>query len=367
VVSWFLLEKPLPMKYILMAFINHYDWVNSSMLRFLLKTLLIITLGLLPVANTALAQVIDTSAFKRVIREVVDFSGDTLEVADYDSTLFLKEAIFYDAHFDSEAIFDDAHFASEAEFYKAHFASLAYFWDVHFASEANFRYAHFDSEASFSYTHFDSLADFYDADFASDAYFSEARFDSDAYFVSAYFASDADFYDADFVSEANFNAARFDSLADFRYARFDSLAYFEGAEFGSEFILDGCLLPDILFFNDVKTEQEIDFTYTLTDTIPGSKKRCVIDLYKTDISKIKLDYSRFRILRDTSRYQRRQLSNIYEQVLKMQKVQGFIDGYEVADKEYQEFQLTYNRENPYLASFGITFSWGHFVNWLQKY
>lgn len=73
------------------------------------------------------------------------------------------------------------------------------------------------------------------------------------------------------------------------------------------------------------------------------QRRCLVDLYGTEISKLKFDYSRFKILNDDSRYSRSQLTHVYEQILQMQKAQGFLEGAEVADKEYRHTKYTYNK------------------------
>ena len=92
----------------------------------------------------------------------------------------------------------------------------------------------------------------------------------------------------------------------------------------------GTTLPNFLFLSEIKTTEEIDLTYAVLDS---SKQVCMIDLYGTDINKLKFDYSRFSIYK-YSDYEKKHISHLYEQILKMQKDKGFIDGYEKADKEY---------------------------------
>ena len=167
-----------------------------------------------------------------------------------------------------------------------------------------------------------------------------------------------------FRSLASFENTHFDSVS-FQNASFSSVANFNGTQFKGMVFLDECYLPDTLYFSHVQTLREIDFTYALTDSV-ADRKRCVIDLYGTDLSKIKFDYSRFKILVDTAKYRRRQLSNMYEKVLKMQEDQGFLDGYEVVDKEYRHFKLTYEKAGmDYLV--GTLGSWSQRVWWDYGY
>ena len=238
----------------------------------------------------------------------------------------------------------------------------------------------FDLPVNFGFSRFSSWTLFDDITFST-AQFFNTNFDSRTYFRLVDFNEWVDFRHSTFAQIVSFKGSTFASEANFVGADFGSVADFSSANFKDKVVFTYCSLPDTLYFGYVQTSKVIDLTNTVIDTIKGtdkydlspeiiSSKRCLIDLYGTDISKLKFDYSRFRILkkikrtfgRDTYEYPRRQLSNVYEQVLRMQQDNGFIDGYEVADKEYQEFKYTYAKvwySDP--KSF-FDFS----INWLQK-
>ncbi|WKN32154.1 pentapeptide repeat-containing protein [Porifericola rhodea] len=189
--------------------------------------------------------------------------------------------------------------------------------------------------------------------------FKETDFDSLANFTGVNFGSEAIFEKTKFISKADFNRSFFKSNVSLKNVVFGSSGSFSDAKFGGEVLLDSCLLPDTLYFNSVETAKEIDFTYALTNTLQQSNKKCVIDLYGTDIQKLKFDYSRFKVLTDSSKYNKAQLSNIYQQLLKMQRDKGFTDGEEDVDKEYRHFKLTYDKA-------GFAYLLGAFGSWIQR-
>ncbi len=300
---------------------------------------------------------------------------------------FYSVASFYGANFNSATYFDAANFHTCAGFGEASFNSLASFPNVEFHSSTDFSNTEFDTVAHFN--HIKSYSDiFFDnSEFRGWANFQNSRFDSTLFFRNAKFIgmgnfrgasfnSGTTFGDTQFCSSVDFNSAKFSSMVDFKKTYLGRTASFIAAEFKGNVRLDSCYLPNTLFFSGVKTEEEIDFTYALLDSVSlysvsyalldsvysdfeflsflleyflniPPEKRCEIDLYGTDINKLKFDYSRFKVFRNIQEgdnlYSRRQLSNVYEQILKMQKEKGFIDGYEVADKEYRHFALTYEK------------------------
>ncbi len=297
-----------------------------------------------------------------------DFAYSRFELmASFGGSYFLKPVNFWGSEFNSMAFFDYAIFMDGIHFGEIRAYSGISFRGVNFKSWvriggvydsiANFQGAIFESDSGFESIRFNGSARFWKTRFDSTANFGYTRFSSLATFSQSTFRGWVNFKNSEFISFADFERVQFDSVS-FQNTNFNSVANFNEAKFQGKVNLNGCLLPDTLIFTGVQSSQEIDFTYALTDSIQ-SGDRCVIDLYGTDLSKIKFDYSRFKILTDSSKYQRRQLGNIYEKILKMQNEQGFLDGYEVVDKEYRQFKNTYNKS-------GFSYFLGAISSWYER-
>ena len=202
--------------------------------------------------------------------------------------------------------------------------------DIH--PDSNNSYREFDFPASFSYLKFNSLAyaDFSYSTFRSNADFSHSIFDAKANFLSVHFNSTVDFSKTKFSSEADFSAATFSTNANFQYAQ----------------------LPDILWFENVKEIQnEIDLTYARLDTIKKIKDnnyKCKIDLFNSDISKIRINYVLFQLWFPADKTFEQRMST-YEKLLKKFKDEGFLESYKLLDIEYQDF---INKQNK-----NITLNW----------
>jgi uncharacterized protein YjbI with pentapeptide repeats len=284
----------------------------------------------------------------------------------YYSFHFKSEAYFYRARFDSVADFrwthfysvadfQWTHFYSKADFFRAQFDSVADFGRAQFDSVADFGRAHFYSKAHFKWAQFDSVANFGRAQFDSETNFWGAQFDSEADFHGARFDSETNFWDAQFDSEADFVGAQFDSVANFYEAQFDSVANFSWAQFDSKANFRWAVLPQILYFQNVKINGEnIDFTEALVDSIPD--KRCHIYLTGTDVSKINLRYDMFKLMfEDSIPFDLK--SNVYQRLLKQTELLGYKKSYELLDKDYKEATYLRNSENPEYCPF---------MKWLDK-
>jgi len=334
---------------------------------------------------------------------VINFSGTHFDSwAFFSDRHFRSWANFSDAQFNSPAIFTSAHFDSVADFSYAHFNSWAYFYGAEFNSRANLSHTDFDSLAYFSHTHFYLFADFFRSQFYSWADFSDAHFDILADFSGASFKAFAYFYNARFMVLADFSNAHFDTAANFRYAVFDSVADFTNVHFAAlvdfqyahfkkkialrnlsvypkfRFDFNNTVLPDTIDLSNnpvlsVELLSTIDFT--LADSLDGEikptrtgfwkasvnlvkqyfypndpcfgpKKIHWINFYNTDISRIKIDYSHFRLyFKDVDEQDKlhKELSydikeSIYEQLLKNFKDRGQDDSYERLDIDYRWFK-----------------------------
>jgi uncharacterized protein YjbI with pentapeptide repeats len=330
--------------------------------------------------------------------------------AEFDSVVFQKvpgyyRTAFFKTQFDSDAYFykatinnggfDSAHFHQLANFTLARFDSVT-FLNTIFDSEAVFDSSKFSDWSSFNDATFYSLSSFFNVDFKTgkpdmsglaDCNFINTQFYDSAFFGSSKFHL-TDINNAQFYNYASFYSSRFDTSAFFMNTRFvnatfsrdtiSGMIYFDSARMGKK-----CYFSDLNFGNKgglsfYKTilPDTLDFYYNnaipgiinlteanFTDSayFKGAKagyKKHNIDLYKTDISKFKLDYIHFRLYFDP----RDEMSNedkeiVYEGLLTNFKTNGQEESYKLLDIEYRQF-----RWNNSWASFlpCIPYYWNHF-------
>ncbi len=257
--------------------------------------------------------------------------------ADFTDATFDIKAAFMNAQFDHLADFNGANFNAFVELANATFSSQANFKKIRVSSSAHFAGAKFGSQADFSNSIFGTWANFYATNFESRAYFNETNFGLKAFFRRTRFGSSADFRWSKFGGLADFIGAQFGSWADFRNVTFGSRADFKYATFRNEVGFTFATLPDTLYFSDVKTEGIIDFT-TCENRIDSSSSEnvCVIFLDRTDISKIRLNYTDFKLAFDEDSISKKGIANIYENLLKTQT--EFPEGYKKLDIEYKEYK-----------------------------
>jgi hypothetical protein len=224
---------------------------------------------------------------------------------------------------DEESIdFSHSRFKIDADFRVAHFQKWSDFSNVKFEKDASFQFSKFKEGVTFS-----------DATFQSKAEFSYSYFLKNSHFLKDTFRKRAEFMAASFKGSVDFSQSIFFKKADFSFVKFDSTTSFSWATF----------LDTIDFIGTEINCKRIDFTQCHTDTIEGIHEPTLrfINLLRTDVSKIKLDYLHFRLffLLNTT-YEEK--ANVYNGLLKNFRDDGFTDSYEIMDKEFK--LLTYNHK-----------------------
>lgn len=274
-----------------------------------------------------------------------DIKQRTLQQSDYSQTIFTGKVDFRKTTFAAKADFNQRTIDSLANFKRAVFDKDANFYATVFIDTADFSFAKF-SNAVFKLGNFNANANFEKAEFDLIATFSERQFNANANFIKAEFDSTALFIKTIFNSDANFSNGKFNSYVSFKSAQFMGDTYFQGDT-----------LPEYLDFSNVtKTKYEIDLTKSI---INPKYKTCNINLTDAAIDKFRFSYKRFKLwfpVEDATGYDLK--ANVYEELLKKQKDEGFTQSYEILDKEYREFQYT----DPG-AEKG---EWGKFLNWVEK-
>lgn len=307
--------------------------------------------------------------------------------ASFDSTSY-----FSSAYFDSTSAFMGTNFNSGCFFSNAVFHSPCIFSGAHFLNETEFSNVQFRSLSNFSYTHFDSTVLFSGAEFHY-TIFNNAEFRSKCAFNEAKFYSTTDFTSAHFYSSVNFSKANFDSIVNFSEVQFNKDVNFTEAHFkhnanlvlakikvgdNINFDFSHCVLPDTIDFSHNPTifsgtQAIIDFT--LADSLNGIRyaatkrntwqilkhtakmffypndttgifKKHRINLYNTDVSKIRIDYDHFVFYASENENKDSVktkiptdiVESIYEGLLKNFLDRGQMDSYKRLDIDYKRYK-----------------------------
>ncbi|WP_299244130.1 pentapeptide repeat-containing protein [uncultured Aquimarina sp.] len=166
-------------------------------------------------------------------------------------------------------------------------------------------------------------------------------------FEHSIFYKDVDFTLTKFSGITNFQNTEFKEKVIFLNNSFYDKIIFTNSSFNNELLLDDCSLPDSLFFDGIKNiKTPIDFSYVNTEKTKNGY--CNVILSGTDISKLKLSYSQFRLFfNETDRIETKKI--IYERLLAVQKDNGFVEGYKILDKEYKSYKN--NTDHPTFGKF----------------
>jgi hypothetical protein len=294
----------------------------------------------------------------------VDLQNDTIEK--YISNQETNQNYYFRDH----CYFNGAFFSDSLDFTEVSFSKFCYFIDAHFAGNADFSDAIFSETARFDTTQFNTNSYFENTIFYDGAFFKAARFgdavrftdatfSKDVIFTGVHFANNAYFDDVSFLKGAYFNGAQFSA-----FAKFTNLTLTDSTEMD----FTDAVLPDTLDFSENKAlKSEIDLTNAdftnprMYNNESGAYKPHLIFLYKTDISRFRIDYFHFCLLlpdstlSPTCQGRRQKISNdekesIYEALLNNFKLQGQDESYKRLDIEYQNFKWKH--------------SWAWWLRWL---
>ena len=291
------------------------------------------------------------------IKKGIDYFDDTIknfytrEFTDFHDSVFfihatfLNDADFSFAKFQKPADFSDATFTKDADFYNSEFFKDVKFDANQFFETANFISSKFKDYASFFYVVFFKKIEFEEASFLQDAYFNNTEF-----------LDDVDFSKATFSKDASFAQTKFSKDIDFYGTTFNTKLFLNNLSISdtTEFNFQNSRLPDTLDFSyNFKINKEIDFTTAALndssrygDYNTKTIKPVMIFLYKTDISKLHLDYIHFKLLLPDSTldYPKEFISNtekiiIYQSLLENFKAHGDQYSYDLLNNEFQEWKI----------------------------
>jgi len=333
------------------------------------------------------------------IKSECEFRGSEFDTTfDFSMAHLYSTLVISQAHFHFQSYFVGTIFDHNADFGQVHCDSLSSFSSARFISESNFRDARFSSPCSFlavrfglhsvfSAAQFHSTITFSKAQFQSTSEFDHAQFDSTAEFNDAQFHDKVNFSNMKFHSKADFSDTHFDSTTNFSYAIFEGNALFTSTRFNRKMALvmhylqvtnntvfnfSHALLPDTVdLSHNIFLGLTANIDFTLADSLKarevkhemsfwqylwhpiknyywypfdttGDSQKIKINLYNTDVSKIKIDYNHFKFYvyddenKDTLSKEIKE--SIYEGLLKNFKERGQTDSYEKMDIEYRRFK-----------------------------
>jgi uncharacterized protein YjbI with pentapeptide repeats len=278
---------------------------------------------------------------KTTFQKPVDFGGSTFShAANWDSSIFLDTVFFDRVTFSDTASFVEVTFSKHPSFFSATFLGQAMFESAVFPGEVNFNGAKFLKTASFDQAAFSKQTDFVKSNFSHGAHFAYVKFSDRVNFIDAAFNGHS-------------------SLSLMNLALGDS----------THFRFDDTVLPDTIYFSDnTQIKNEIDFlhanftTESRYDYNINRPKPILIYLYNTDIAKLRLDYTHFKLLLPDSTIDTEgpsksispdDKSSVYEALLNNFKTNGQTESYELLDVEYQQFKWKH--------------SWTHWIPCIPKY
>jgi len=232
----------------------------------------------------------------------------------HDTIFFIRDNhALINPNFQNEVNFSASKFQNTSNFSRSQFQDKTDFSDSQFQDTASFSDSQFKRIVDFSGSRFKSIADFSNAKFQNTASFIRSRFYKEESFIKSQFKKEVDFSHSKFLNDANFSSSQFQNFTDFSYVSFQEKVNFDSTSFRKEvnfsdlFISDSTFfdfssskLPDLInFSNNRIIHNDIDFTtanfgQSKLYTISGRKWH-YINLYNSDIAKIKIDYQHFRL------------------------------------------------------------------------
>lgn len=268
------------------------------------------------------------SQSKKVMKNDVIQSKTFVDNVNYSEITFLKDVNFSGSKFKKNAIFYFCHFYGNSCF------------DAEFSGTAKFQYCTFEEETRFDgmYNNISLDNSIFKKSFdmyrflieESPVSFNSVSFLDEAVIERVSFPKETDFSGATIKSKLSFIDDVFNEKLDFSKIKLSENSQITFENVGLPFHLD--------FSENPKIYNEIDLS---TYTYKNNKGFTLINLYNTDISKIKLDYQKFRL--DLVDKSRNELTKdgpipIYEGLLKNFKEHGQLESYKLLDIEYQQYK-----------------------------
>jgi uncharacterized protein YjbI with pentapeptide repeats len=242
-----------------------------------------------------------------------DFSAETFaENANFSFAEFRDTVDFRNAEFHGAAIFDSVIFKKITSFSSAKFSKTADFRHVVFNNTADLFKSTFEDQAVFngrfekqldldSSKFLDSVS-FFRSKFGGSAFFEHDTFKKAVYFQRDTLQKDVSFWQSEFKNGINFFRSIFQKKVDLEEADIQKILILSNVSTSdsTKFYFDYAKLPDLISFANVSNiHNDIDLTaanFSRSKLYSASARRWhYINLFDSDIPKIKIDYEHFRL------------------------------------------------------------------------
>jgi len=292
----------------------------------------------------------------------------------------VKDSAFKKQTYADSVICNYYYFSKSASFDKDTFSNSASFVALHFFVDVLFDATVFKQNTNFDCIRFSRDAIFYPSFFLKQVYFFQVQVFGDARFNASIFSGDVRFIQNSFSKTINFTSSSFLKSLLFESDTFSHAIIFNSTKFlcrvlfnniilkdSSKFIFENSTLPDTLsFFNIQSVKNDIDLTTAnFSDTLnhkTSSIRKCNIYLFKSDISKLHIDYTHFKLLfTDPNQISKHynlssdEKESIYESLLKNFKDRGQSESAKLLDIEYQAFR--WDNKTKFINWFGFFDKW----------
>lgn len=245
------------------------------------------------VANAPLVFKPDIFLGDAVFREKADFENIIfIGGVDFDGSTFLADFTSYTNKFNEGIQFDNATFSSVTSFHTNKFKKTSSFRSAIFKNDVEFFENFFIDEAGFSGASFSKGADFQRNNFSGAVDFSDAKFNGDFDFTNVTFSSYANFSGATINGRINFNETEFTGPLILKNIITSDATVFN---------FNSAVLPQIIdLSNNLTLKTTIDLTGHLVTGVSqksymSSPNYSYLNLYNTNVSKVKIDYQHFRL------------------------------------------------------------------------
>ena len=243
--------------------------------------------------------------------DIIKIHNDTIYTCELSNHKIVNQLDVYNCIFAGKANFENSIFFKNTSFD----GSL-------FLTKANFLRATFLDNVSFGENYYAEDAFFFQAKFSKGVSLTRGIYFKDANFYGSSFSQKVEFYGSSFKKSANFNNAVFEGEVEFSNITFTGLLSFKKTTFFEPPNFNESQISDSLDFSEVRLQNlksDIFFNTVRLDSLrkrTGDKKRkCKINLYHTDLSKIVIDYDKFSISFDSLLSNEERIS-IYQQLIK---------------------------------------------------
>jgi hypothetical protein len=321
-----------------------------------------------------------------VVTHAIDYSNDTIEQYKIWSPFrFAQEVKFTKAIFLDTLYWNRVNFKKDIDLREAKFLNSVTISGSNFLDMADFAGANIDSGARFSDSHFNGFTNFSGISFKIYADFRNAefrgfytRFDSDTFdivdFTNAFFYNDIDFRNSYFSYSANFDGAHLLGHVDFSFAKFNDNLQLASLTMNdsTDINFTNTCFPDIIDFSfNANINNEIDFTKAnfsdsnRFDYKTKKVKPTFVFLYKTNVSKLHLDYVHYKLyLPDSTISNNNKIfitteekQEMYQALLTNFKNHGQEESYKLCDIDYQRFKWSHSWASFLLC---MPYYWNHF-------